>query len=196
MGRLTVSQRVAKMEQNAQIFVGPRMVRIMNEAAKTVRDYMVSRFMGGANTSSNRLARNTGRLEKSTVVRRATNSPDSAKASIVIGAKYASVHFGEGGKQSTTIRPKKGTALAIPLSAARGGDRRPVLAAGSPLITRKFTHNGILYGRLPGKLTQPLFKMAGSVTVPVRIHVERDIQPFAEETVKALIEREAQKLLG
>jgi len=196
MGRLTVSEKVSKLQQRAQILIGPRMVRIMNEAADTVRSFMVQRFMGGASTSANRLARNTGNMEQKTVARRAKQTTSGTTATIAINTPYASVHFGEGGKTSTTIRPRIAKALAVPLAAVKGPNHRPVLRAKSNLITGKFTFGGILYGRLPGQKTQGLFSMRDSVTVPVRVHIERDIQPFATKTVQRLIEREAEKLLG
>jgi hypothetical protein len=172
------------------------MIRIMNEAAREVRDYMVQRFMGGASTGPNRLARNTGDMERKTVARRATQTTAGTSATIAINTRYASVHFGEGGKTSTTIRPRLAQALAIPLAAVKGANHRPLLRAGSSLITHKFTFGGTLYGRLPGTKVQPLFSMRDSVTVPVRVHVERDIQPYATKVVQTLIDREAAKLLG
>lgn len=196
MAKLTVSERLLQLEQRANILVGPRMIRLMNEAADTVRNYMVQRFMGGASTTANRLARNTGNMEQKTVARRAKQTTTGTSAVIAINTPYASVHFGEGGKTSTTIRPRLAKALAVPLQAVKGANQRPVLRAGSSAITGKFTFGGILYGRLPGKKTQALFSMRDSVTVPVRVHVEKDIQPFAAKTVQMLIEREAQKLLG
>jgi len=196
MGRLTVSEKVSRLQQRAQILIGPRMIRIMNEAANTVRDFMVQRFMGGSSTSANRLARNTGNMEQKTVARRAKQTTSGTNATIAINTPYASVHFGEGGKTQTVIRPRIATALAVPLHAVKGANQRPLLPARSNLITGKFTFGGILYGRLPGQKTQGLFSMRDSVTVPVRVSVERDIQPFATKTVQTLIEREAQKLLG
>jgi hypothetical protein len=196
MGRLTVSEKVTKLQERGQILIGPRMVRIMNEAARDVRDFMVQRFMGGASTSGNRLARNTGDMERKTVARRATQTTSGTKATIAINTPYASVHFGEGGKTQTVIRPRIATALAVPLPAVLGPNRRPLLPARSKAITHKFTFGGILYGRLPGTKVQPLFSLRNSVTVPVRVHVERDIQPYATKVVQSLIEREAQKLLG
>ena len=196
MGRLTVSEKVSKLQQNAQILIGPRMIRIINEATRTVRDYMVQRFMGGASTSANRLARNTGNMEQKTVARRAKQTTSGTSGTIAINTPYASVHFGEHGKTQTVIRPRLAKALAVPLAAMKGPNQRPVLKAGSNLITNKFTFGGTLYGRLPGQKTQGLFSMRDSVTVPVRVSVERDIQPFATKTVQMLIEREAQKLLG
>ncbi len=196
MATFKLSGKVRKFEQNIQIFTTSRMVRIINEAARTTRDYMVQRFMGGARTSPNRLARNTGNMEKKTIVRRASQTATATKASIVIGVKYASVHFGEGGKTSTTIRPVNAQALAVPLKTVLGPDHRPVYPAKSKSITNKFSFGGILYGRLPGQKTQPLFALRSSVTVPVRVNVERDIQPFATKTVNDTVRREAAKLFG
>jgi hypothetical protein len=82
------------------------------------------------------------------------------------------------------------------MQAVKGSNQRPVLKASSKLITGKFTFGGILYGRLPGGKTTGLFSMRDSVTVPVRVHIETDIQPFATKLVQTLIDREAQKLLG
>lgn len=196
MGRLTTSARIQRLQQNAQILVGPRMVRIMNEAASQVRDFIKQRFMGGARTSPNRLARNTGHMEQNTVARRATQTTSGTTATVAINVPYASVHFGEGGKTSTTIRPKSAKALAVPFAAVKGANNRPLYPAKSAAITGKFSFRGVLYGRLPGGKTTGLFQLRDSVTVPVRVSVERDIQPFAEQTVRSLIDAEAQKLFG
>ncbi len=139
MATFKLSGKVRKFEQNIQIFTTSRMVRIINEAARTTRDYMVQRFMGGARTSPNRLARNTGNMEKKTIVRRASQTATATKASIVIGVKYASVHFGEGGKTSTTIRPVNAQALAVPLKTVLGPDTVrfiPRRVSRSPISSR------------------------------------------------------------
>lgn len=184
------------MRENGEIFCGPRMIRMVNEACRATRDFMVQRFMGGAHTTANRLARNTGQMEQKTVARRAVQTTNGTTATIAINVPYASVHFGENGKVSTTIRPRIAQALAVPLSAVKGANQRPLLRANSQFITRKFTFGGILYGRLPGRKTAALFSMRNSVTVPVRVSVERDIQPFATATLQNIMEREARKLFG
>ena len=196
MGRLTVSGKIQKFQIRAQTLIGPRMIRVMNVATGLVRDYIKQRFMGGANSSANRVARNTGNLEQKTVARRATQTTKGTNGVVVINTPYASVHFGEKGKTSTTIRPRIAQALAVPRAAVKGADHRPMLKANSKFITNKFTFGGVLYGRLPGQKTTGLFDMRDSVTVPVRIHVERDINPFAGETVAALVDAEAKKLFG
>jgi phage gpG-like protein len=196
MGLPLISKRLQRMDRLVAQFTGPRVIRIMNETAREVRDYIKSRYMGGGRTSPNRLARNTGEMERKTVARRAETTDGKTKAVVAINVPYASVHFGEGGKLATVIRPKKGKALAIPLAAVRGPNQRPVLPAGSSQITKKFSFKGILYGALPGQKTKPLFALRSSVTVPVRVQVERDIQPFATQTMQDKLKREIVKLFG
>jgi len=77
-----------------------------------------------------------------------------------------------------------------------GGDKRPILPAKSSLITKKFTHNGVLWGRLPGQKTQPLFLMRNSVTVPARVNVQRDIEPRAKAIMAGIIQAELDKRLS
>lgn len=197
MAKLTISRRMERFQKKALFsFVGPGLLRAVNATARDTRDFIKQRFMGGTSTSGNRLARNTGKMEQKTVAGRAAQSTIDTKALVSINVPYASVHFGEGGKTKTTIFPRHAKALAIPLNAVKGTNHRPLLQAGSRLIKNKFTHGGLLYGRMPGKLTAPLFRMAGSVTVPVRINVERDIIPFAQDLLSKRIKVEAAKILG
>ena len=196
MGRLSVSGRMRQLDKRVAQLTGPRIIRIMNEAAQDVRDWMVGRFMGGGRTAPNRLARNTGDMERKTVARRAETTDGVTKAVIAINVPYASIHFGEGGKLSTTIRPKKGKALAIPLAAIKGANQRPILSAGSSAITKKFSFGGVLYGSFNGQPTQALFRLRSSVVVPVRVQIERDIQPYATAKVQEILEREITKIFG
>lgn len=168
----------------------------MNSVASDMRDIIKSRFMGGSNTGTNKLARNTGRMEQKTVVVKAVQSTTSTKSGVAINVPYASVHFGEHGKTSTTIRPRTAQALSVPLFAVKGPNHRPVFAARSTAITGKFTFGGILYGRLPGKKTDALFSMRDHVTVPVRVSVERDIQPIALKLMAERIEQEVIQIYG
>lgn len=197
MAKLTISRRMERLQKKLLFsLVGPGLLRAVNGTARDTRDFIKSHFMGGAITTGNRLARNTGKMEQKTTAGRAIQSTVDTKALVSINVPYASVHFGEGGKTSTTIFPRHAKALAIPLNAVKGTNHRPVLPANSRAITNKFTHRGLLWGRLPGQRTQPLFRMAGSVTVPVRITVERDIIPYAQDLLGKRIQAEAKKILG
>lgn len=199
MPRATIrlSRKIDKLTHKALFsLIGPGMIRVMNSVAVDLRDFIKSRFMGGATTSTNRLARNTGKMEQKTIAVKALQSTTSTRAGVQINVPYASVHFGEKGKTSTTIRPRRAQALSVPLFAVRGPNKRPLFAARSPQITGKFTFGGILYGRLPGRKTDALFAMKDHVVVPVRVSVERDIQPVATQMMHDRIQLEVTKLFG
>jgi hypothetical protein len=198
MARLDYSARWKRLNEKVSKFTSTELVRIVNKATREVRDMIVQRYMGGAARRPpsfiNRLARNTGNMEKKTVARRAVATDQGISASINIGVPYASVHFSDDGRTETVIRPKRAQALAVPtLTSPVGPDHRPILRAGSPLITKKFSHDGVMWGRLPGRKTEPLFLMRGSVTVPARVNVQRDIQPRANKILVDLIEEAFKK---
>lgn len=187
-----------KIQAQVAQFTGPRMIRIMNEAIRTLRDLIKTRHMGGSATGPKRLARNTGKMEKNTIATRASNKNGNVTAAIKINVPHASVHFGEGNKTQTVIKPRIKQALTVPLPGILGGDKRPRFAARSKQISGKYiTDHGVLYGRLPGGKSQmPLFVLRTSVVVPVRVSVERDIKPEGERILKETIEREATKIFG
>lgn len=191
---LTISERFKKLEEKGKQLTGPRAVRVVNEVTRKTRDYMVQRFMGGANTSPNRLARNTGKMEQKTVARRAVKTNHGVTATIAINVPYASVHFAENAHKVTVIRPKKAQSLTIPIFV--NSQKRAPYAANSASITGKFTFGNVLYGRLPGEKVKPLFRLRQSVSVPSRISVAKDIQPFADAEMAKAFDREATKIFS
>jgi hypothetical protein len=174
------------------------MIRIMNEAIRELRDLLKSRHMGGPRTTAKRLARNTGKMEEKTVATRAVKKADGVSASIKINVKYASVHIAEGNKTQTIIRPRIKQALAVPLPAVKGADKRARFKPRSRQITGKYiTDSGVIYGTLPGGASQlPLFALRSQVVVPVRVSVERDIQPEGERILARIVDREVKKIFG
>jgi len=190
------AERAAKrIERQLQQFTGPRMIRIMNKAVKEVLTMIKTRHMGGASTGPKQLARNTGRIEKKTIATRAQRQGQEVKASIKIDVPYASVHFPEGNRKKTLINAKKGQALAIPLPAIKGSDKRPMFKPRSPQILGKYAAKGILYGRIFNQERQkPLFLLRTHVVVPARASVDRDIKPEAEKILERIIREEATKV--
>jgi hypothetical protein len=195
MARLTISQRLAKMDARVSQFTGPRMIRIVNKVLRELRDHIKTRHMGASRTGYKRLARNTGKMEENTIASRAEQTAEGVKGAVKINVRYASIHFGE--RTSTLILPRKKKALAVPLSPIIGANKRPMFAAGSSQLQGKFTRSGTLYGKLPGEsAADPLFRMASSVVVPMRVSIERDIQPVADEMLERTIQDEVNKIFG
>jgi hypothetical protein len=175
------------------------MIRIMNEAIKELRDYVVRNHMGGERTGPNRLARNTGKMEQKTIATRAKQTAEGTSASIKVNVKYASTHIAEGSETQTIIRPRLKQALAIPLSAVKGADKRARFKPRSRQISGKFLTQpeGIIYGRLPGGASQlPLFVLRPQVVVPKRISVKRDIEPEGQRILARIVDREIKKIFG
>lgn len=194
MAFLETSDRFRQLEARGKQLTGPQAVRIVNEVTRKTRDYMVRRFMGGASTSPNRLARNTGNMEQKTVARRAVQTNHGVSATIAINVPYASVHFVEAQHKVTVIRPKKAQSLTIPIFV--NNQKRAPYAASSTSITGKFTFRGTLWGRLPGEQRKPLFKLVNSVSVPSRVNIAKDIQPYADAEMVKAFEREANKIFN
>ena len=174
------------------------MIRIVNEAIKELRDLLKTRHMGGSSTQPKRLARNTGKMEEKTIATRAVRTNDGVSAAIKVNVKYASVHIGEGKKTETVIRPRIKQALAIPLPGVKGADKRARFKPRSKQITDKYiTDYGVIYGRIPGAASQlPLFILRPQVVVPVRVSVERDIQPEGQRILARIVDREVKAIFG
>lgn len=190
--RLTISDRFERLLKRVDKEINPKMVTALNEASTQVRDFIRQRFMGGANTSSNRLARNTGAMERHTVAKRAEITPDGVRAGVEINVPYATTHFTDIGRRSVLIQAKNGKALTIPI--LKGGNHRaPKPATAYP---RRFAYNGLLYAAVRNKGVLPIFALRTSVTIPIRVDIQRDIQPYADTVIKAGAEKMAKKLLG
>jgi len=186
-----------RFNRNVHTLLGPRMIRIMNEAIKELRDYVVRNHMGGDRTGPNRLARNTGKMEQKTIATRAKQTAEGTSASIKVNVKYASTHIAEANETQTIIRPRLKQALAIPLSAVKGADKRARFKPRSRQISDRFLSEGIIYGRLPGGATQlPLFVLRPQVVVPKRISVKRDIEPEGQRILARIVDREVKKIFG
>lgn len=194
MANVEVSEKARELANRAEKFVSQEAVKIMSQAAEMVRDFIKTQLIGQGSTGPRTLSRNTGEMERNTVAVRAKLFNGGVQASVAINVKYASIHFSDKGQKTTVIVPKSAKSLTIPLVV--GADKRAILPARSSAIQNKFALKGKLYGRLPGGVTRALFTLKDSVTVKSRIDVDRDIQPFASQTIKTIMEREAQKFLG
>lgn len=195
MAKLVLSERVTRLTGRSKAFNDTILIRVMNAGMKQLRDLIKTRFMGGAKTTARRLARNTGKMEQRTVARRAERTGIGVRGSIAINVPYASVHFGVRGHE-TIITPKVKQALTVPMRGVLGPDKRPVLPANSRQIKGKHVKNGIAYGILPGDVMKPLFKLKSSVAVPVRVDIQRDIEPVAERIMQKLIRDELIKVMN
>lgn len=170
---------------------GLGLIRVMNRTVADVRDYIKRRYMGGARTSPNRLARNTGAMEKHTVATRAEDIGGTVRASIKVNVPYASIHFSDKGQKQTVIKPRNVTKLTIPIL-KNDQHRAPLPASG---YTNKFAYNDILYAVRRNKFVLPIFSLRSSVTVPSRIDISRDIDPYAKTVLERELQAEVQSIM-
>jgi hypothetical protein len=163
------------------------LLRAMNKTVAEVRDHIKRRYMGGARTSPNRLARNTGAMERHTVATRAEKAGDqSIKAAIKVNVPYASIHFSDHGQKQTVIKPRTVTKLTVPIL-KNAQHRAPLPAKGYP---SRFAYHDILYASKKGKFIFPIFALRSSVTVPSRIDISRDVLPYAREILEREVKHE------
>lgn len=109
---------------------------------------------------------------------------------------YAIVHEGPDGRDGTTIRPKRGRILAIPVgdSLTRGGDVRQ---QGPRAYTGGFWHRskkGNLVFGLPGEA--PLFFGATSVFIPARRPLRKSLEEIRPLMPTILSEEVAKVIRG
>lgn len=172
-----------------------KLVTILRTNSRLLATYTRTRHLKGG-TSRTRLKMRTGKLAASTKPLRVKKIKTGYAAGIKFGTSYARTHVGRKGRK-TTIRPKHGNWLTIPLPAVqtkagvtRGKDAYKI-------TDRYFTTSGIVENAFPkmskkgnlilfgykkyqkgakegqtyGKLV-PLFVLKKKVTIPTRVHPE------------------------
>jgi len=180
--------------------------RIITRQARAMQRYVRTEHLTGGTTST-RLRVRTGKLRASCIPIPTEIKEGSVEGGISFGTVYGRVHVGPKG-QTTTITPKKGKYLTIPLPAAmtgagvaRGSARQGPWGetfvakskeTGSLIIfgKRKIT-SGKKVGELRGQIT-PLFLLLKSVRIKARVHPEdikewirpKLIQDFIDHGVK------------
>jgi len=180
--------------------------RIITRQAREMQRYVRTEHLTGGTTST-RLRVRTGKLRASCIPIPTEIKEGSVEGGISFGTVYGRVHVGPKG-QTTTITPKKGKYLTIPLPAAmtgagvaRGSARQGPWGetfvakskeTGSLIIfgKRKIT-SGKKVGELRGQIT-PLFLLLKSVRIKARVHPEdikewirpKLIQDFIDHGVK------------
>lgn len=186
--RVDISKRAQKI---ANRLTGLGMIRVMNRTVTNVRDYIKQRYMGGARTSPNRLARNTGAMERHTVATRAQDTGGTVRASIKVNVPYASIHFSDKGQKQTVIKPRNVTKLTVPI--LKNDQHRPPLPASG--YRNKFAYNDILYAVRRNKFIFPIFSLRSSVTVPSRIDIHRDVEPHAKKVLEQELQNEIRTIV-
>jgi hypothetical protein len=199
-GKLEGKERIEPRLNMVLSKLGSMARKAINESSVLLASYMkTDRFTGG--TTPTRLKVRSGRLRASVKSIKAAEKEGQITGGASIGTKYARVHVGPKG-QKTTIKPKRGKYLTIPLPAAqtragvtRGPARSTVWAntfvaktkAGNLIIFGKKTvAKGAKAGQAKGAIV-PLFLLLKSVTVPSRIDpkdVLRWIRPRVIEAFK------------
>ena len=179
--------------------------RIITRQARVMQSYVRKEHLTGGTTDT-RLRARTGKLRASCIPIKTEIKEGSVEGGISFGTVYGRVHIGPKG-QMTTITPKKGKYLTIPLPAAmtgagvaRGSARQGPW--GETFVAKSKAGNLIIFGKrkimsgkkageLRGKIT-PLFLLLKSVRVKARIHPEdikawirpKLIQDFIDHGVK------------
>ncbi len=146
---------------------------------------LIDKMRGG--TSATTLGRRTGDLIQSTRPLDIQESPGQVSGGVVVGEKYAVVHFGPKGS-AYTIRPTNKQFLTVPFpgggALTGAGVARGHMEGGPPwtfLGMPTFIHNGIIFGvtTIGQKKGQsdivPLFILKNQVIVPRRIDMQEDI---------------------
>jgi hypothetical protein len=165
-----------------------RAKRLIDLNAVKLQRYIKTEKMTGRTTES-RLAVRSGRLRASVLPIQAEIKGETIEGGISIGTIYGRVHIGPAG-QTTTMKPKTGKYLTIPLPAARAGKGGQGPGKGSAkggpwgetFVAKSRAGNLIIFGKLKitkgpraGELRQnivPLFLLKKQVTIKARIHPE------------------------
>ena len=157
--------------------------RILNLNARALQRYIRTEKMTGGTTES-KLRVRSGKLRGSVVVMKTERKQDTIESGVSIGTQYARTHIGPVG-QKTTITPKKGKFLTIPLPAAltkagvmKGPARSDIWGETFIAKSKKgdliiFGKGRIMKGKRAGELRNqvvPLFLLVKKVTIPARIH--------------------------
>jgi len=169
--------------------------RIIDLNARVLQRYVkVEKLTGG--TTLNQLKVRTGRLRASVIPLKTEVKEDRVEGGISFGTIYARVHVGPKG-QVTTIKPKKGKYLTIPLPAAmtKSGVGKGSAMLGpwtNTFVQKSKAGNLIIFGRMTSyskvkvggtavkglairKVSSnvvPLFVLKKQVKVKARIHPE------------------------
>lgn len=147
--------------------------------------------MGGASTGTRRLARNTGRMENDTVALPATNILGTVRSGVHINVPYASLHFTDTGRRETIIVPRKAKYLTVPiLKNAQKRAPKPARDYERTIVIGKTMYSVERNGGL-----LPIFSLRSSVKVPVRVDVQRDIEPAAKRIMGEEIKAELAKVV-
>lgn len=147
-------------------------VRELDRIGRDAVKQIVNRYRTGG-TTADRTAVRTGRLRASYTH---AVSRDPMVLTIGVSARskavvYAGVHEGmEPERESTTIVPRRGRALTIPLPAAQ--TRAGVTRRGARAYEDTFVRDGIIYQRR-GREIVPLFLLVRRVVVPARPALRR-----------------------
>jgi len=158
---------------------------IIDLNARALQKYVRTEKLTGGTTES-RLRVRSGRFRASVIPIPTETKEDRIEGGISFGTIYGRVHVGPKG-QVTTITPKKGKYLTIPLSAAMtGAGVAKGTAKGGPwgktFVAKSAAGNLIIFGQskvMKGKRTGefksqviPLFLLRKQVKIKARIHPE------------------------
>ncbi|MBW1953954.1 MAG: hypothetical protein JRI66_12900 [Deltaproteobacteria bacterium] len=176
--------------------LAPTVMKVVEKHSLRMQAHAVSRHLTGG-TGTDRLARRTGTLARSTRALKARLQGSKVTGGIAFGTKYAKVHIGPSSTKFT-IRPKTRKFLAIPLPAAKtaaGVPRgRPLDGIWGPTFIAK----GVIFGYSGGtKGTQsakpiPLFALKRSVVIPRRVDPNKHLLAWVRPQFMADLKKAVQ----
>ena len=172
---------------------------VFRKNSRLLQTHIRLRYMSGGSKDS--LARRSGTLAARTIPVPVRASGGIITAGVTFGTVYAKTHIGYPG-QTTTIKPKRGKYLAIPLDAmktkagvARGGTAFAKQKFGKTFVQKSKKGNLIIFAsKLKGRGKKrkseliPLFVLKKSVTIKTRIHPYKLINYIEPRIIRDLKE--------
>ncbi len=176
-----------------------KVAQIISLNARAMQRYIRQEHLTGGTTDT-KLRVRSGKLRGSVLPLKTETNEERVEGGVSIGTIYGRTHFGPEG-QETTITPKKGKYLTIPLPAAmtKAGVLRGAARSGpwgETFLAKTKAGNLVIFGKLKvmkgksaGKLRKrivPLFVLKKSVTIPARVHPDEILDWVAPKITRDL----------
>lgn len=195
---LTVSVRMMNFDVLFDLFdkILEQLMKSIGRESQWLEKHIKSQYLSGG---SGALKSRSGELRRRTFALAPIKTSDGVIGRVVIGSglDYTPIHVGPAGKV-TVIKPKRGKALAIPLSSAltSSGKLRTVFSNRQSLwdlhpklFRGKKEHNlrpDMLYYKAGKSEIMPMFVLRRSVTIKTKVwpeHIAANQAPFIRDNV-------------
>ena len=177
--RIHLGQLSAKLRED--------IVKETNTQSEILTNYIIKKHLTGG-TKLTKLAVRSGNLRRTT---RPIHSPsgEKIKGGTRFGALYAGLHVGPKGRV-TTIKPRKGKYLAIPImhgltDAGVPKKRSPRDVPDLKLMSRELVGKSPLLVRKAGDLIEPWYVLKKQVKVATRVHPDEILRANLPRILRA-----------